>query len=240
MATKKRQGLHQEELTMWKAWQDDPKESKLEPLMNSLQRLVHYRVNEFKGAPVPQAAVRGFANAQVVKALNSYNPKRGASIGTHVNWHLKKVRSFVVRHQNLGKIPEHRAYNITKFKTARTDLEDEFGMAPDSLSLAERLGWSQKEVSRMESELEKRDFIASKNLEPDTLPDIYSAKERDALRYIHYDLTLDERLVFEYTLGLYGKPKLSATNIAKKMSISLPKVSRLRRKIDKKLRDRGV
>jgi DNA-directed RNA polymerase specialized sigma subunit len=240
MAGKKRESLQGNEFTMWKAWKSDPKEERLAPLMNSLQRLVHYRVNEFKRAPVPDAAVRGFANAQVVKALHTYNPTKGASVGTHVNWHLKKVRSFVVKHQNLGKIPEHRAYNITKYKSAKQELEDEIGHAPDALSLSEHLGWSQKEVGRMESELEKRDLIASKNLEPDTLPDLHSAKERDALRYIHYDLVPDERLVFEYTLGLYGKPKLSATDIAKRMGISLPKVSRLRRKIDKKLRARGV
>ena len=89
----------------------------------------------------------------------------------------------------------------------------------------------------MEREL-RADRIASLNLEPDHLADIESSRDRDVLRYIHHHLIPQERLVFEYTNGLYGKPKLSATQIAKTMSISLPKVSRIRSKIYKKIEER--
>jgi DNA-directed RNA polymerase specialized sigma subunit len=234
-------GIKQQEqdLELWKAWKADPGPETLTPLLTVLQGPINARVNEFKDAPVPPSAVRGFATAQTVKALQTYNPKKGASVSTFVNWHLKKVRSFVLKHQNIGRIPEHRAYNITQFKEAKEELAQKLGHPPDSLMLAEELGWSQAEVQRMESEL-RPDLIASLSPEPDRLADIQSAREEDVLRYIHYELTPDERLVYEYSLGLYGKPRLSATEIAKTMSISLPKVSRIRAKIDKKLRDRGV
>ena len=234
-----RQSRADKDFELWKTWKANPTPENLDPLLDGLQGLVNARVNEFKGAPVPQSAVRGFANAKAINALETYNPKKGASVATFVNWHLKKVRSFVVKHQNIGKVPEQRTRNITEFKNVRDDLTQKMGMAPDSLSLAEALGWSQAEVGRMESELRK-DLISSFNLEPDRLPDMQSNREREVLRYIHHELTADERLVFEYSLGLYGKPKLSATNIAKTMGISLPKVSRIRKKIDKKLRARGV
>jgi RNA polymerase sigma factor (sigma-70 family) len=233
---KKRQ---QEDLELWRSWKADPNQGTLEPLMDSLQPLIVSKVNEFRAAPVPPAAVHGFANAQVIKALNNYSPDKGAAVGTYVQWHLKKVRSFVVKHQNLGKIPEHRAYKITEFKNARDEITQKQGFAPDSLTLAERLGWSQAEVTRMEKEL-RPDLIASVSPEPDRLSDMQSSREREVLRYIHHDLTPEERLVFEYSLGLYGKPELSATNIAKTMGISLPKVSRIRKKIYKKLEGRGV
>ena len=230
----------QQDLELWQEWNaSGRKPEELEPLLQSLQGPINSKVNEFKGAPVPPSAVRGFATAQAVKALQTYNPKRGASVNTFVNWHLKKVRSFVLKHQNVGRIPEHRGYNITRFKEARTELTDKMGVPPDSLTLAENLGWSQAEVMRMEKEL-RPDLIASLSPEPDRLPDIQSARERDVLRYIHYELTPDERLVLEYSLGLYGKPKLSATDISRTMGISLPKVSRIRGKIDRKLRERGV
>lgn len=239
MATQERKAKQQQELELWRDWKADPQPKKLEPLLESLQPLVHRKVNQFKAAPVPQAAVHGFANQQVVKALNTYNPEKGTQLGSWVDWHLKKVRSFVVKHQNIGKIPDQRAYNITRFKTAKQELLEELGYLPDSLTLAEHLGWSQAEVGRMETELRK-DLVQSKNPEPDTLPELSSSRERDVLRYIHHDLDPEERTVFEYTLGMYGKPKLSATAIAKEMKISLPKVSRIRRRIDEKLRARGV
>lgn len=239
MDTGEKRTRQQKELELWRTWKKEPTAQNLEPLMSSLQNLVQSRVNQFRSAPVPPAAVMGFANVQVVKALNSYNPDKGAGLQTHVGWHLKKVQTFVIKHQNIGKIPDQRVNNITEFKAAKDELKEKFGREADSLSIAEHLGWSQKEVSRMESEL-RSDLIASKSPEVDTLPEMYSNKEREVLRYIHYDLTPDERLVFEYTLGLYGKPQISATEISKKMNISLPKVSRIRNKIDQKLRARGV
>jgi RNA polymerase sigma factor (sigma-70 family) len=227
------------ELELWRNWKSDPNEESLEPLLDSLQNLVQRRINEFQGAAVPQAAMYGMANAAVMKALNSYNPNKGASVATHVNWHLLKVRAFVSKYQNLGRIPEHRTYGITDYKNARDELTQKFGHPPDALSLAEHLKWSVNEVRRMELE-DRKDLIASQNLEPDTLPEIESMKDRQVLRYIYQDLTPDERVVFEYSIGMNGKPKLSAGAIARKMGISQPKVSRIRRKIDRKLRERGV
>ncbi len=234
-----RQSRADRDLELWRSWKADPTPENLEPLLDGMQGLINSRVNEFKQAPVPQSAVRGFANAKAIHAFENYNPKKGAALSTYVTWHLKKVKAFVLKHQNIGRIPEHRARNITEFKNTKEDLTQKMGMPPDSLTLAENLGWSQAEVNRMEAELRK-DLVASFSPEPDRLPDIQSAREREVLRYIHYDLTPDERLVFEYSLGLYGKPKLSAKQIAQTMSISQPKVSRIRAKIDKKLRERGV
>lgn len=227
------------DLELWRNWKADPTPEKLEPLLDVLQGPINAKVNEFRAAPVPDSAVRAFANAQAVKALHTYNPSKGSAVSTFVNWHLKKVRSFVLKHQNIGRIPEGRAYRITDYKQAKEELTQKLGRPPDTMTLADRLGWSPAEVGRMQSEL-RPDLIASLSPEPDRLRSMQSSRERDVLRYIHYDLTPDERLVFEYSLGLYGRPKLSATNIAKTMNISLPKVSRIRAKIDKKLRNRGV
>lgn len=233
----------QQDLELWNAWNEAGRPVGDAPenvaMMMAIQGPINAKVNEFRAAPVPPSAVRGFAQAQAMKALQTYNPNKGASVSTFVNWHLKKVRSFVLKHQNIGRIPEHRGYGITQYKEAKAELTDKMGTPPDSLTLAENLGWSQAEVNRMEREL-RPDLIASLSPEPDRLRDIQSSRERDVLRYIHYDLTPDERLVFEYSLGLYGKPQLSATDISRTMGISLPKVSRIRGKIDKKLRERGV
>ncbi len=239
--TQKKKGKtrSQRDLEMWKKWKEDPSDANLVPLMESLQGLVTSKVSEFRTAPVPPSAVRGAANVAVMKALNTYNPNKGAALHTYVSWHLKKVRSFVVKYQNIGRIPEHRAYRITEYKNAKAALTEKHDMPPDALTLSEHLGWSMAEVGRMENELRK-DLIASRNLEADKLSDLEaeSGREREVLRYIYYDLDKDERAVFEYSLGMNGKPKLSAGQIAKKMGISQPKVSRLRKKIDNKINER--
>jgi len=229
----------QKDLDLWRTWKADPNQENLEPLLQALQPLINKRVSEFRGAPVPPAAIRGMANVAVWKAINGYNPKKGASLGTYATWHLKKVSAFVAKHQNVGRIPEHRVHKIREFKTVKADLAERLGRPPDGLQLADALGWTLAEVTRMENELVE-DLQASRNLEPDLLPEIESSRDRQVLRYIYQDLTPDERLVFEYSLGYNGKPELKAGEIAKVMGISQPKVSRLRRKIDLKLQARGV
>lgn len=165
---------------------------------------------------------------------------------TWVNWQLKKLRSFSVEHQNFGRIPEQRALQISHFRDTRNDLTERMGMPPDALTLSEalqeqnpRYNWSVAEVQRMQTELRK-DRIESMSLEPDTLPTLFESEERDILRYIYHDLNAQERVVYEYTLGINGKPKLPAKEIARRMGVSGPKVSRLRTSIDKKMRKRGL
>lgn len=234
-----RQTRADKDLEMWKAWKVDPTPENLEPLLDNFQGTIRKSVNKFSAAPVPPEAVAGAANLAVLRGLNTFDPNRGASLNTHLTWHLKKLRSFVGKHQNMGRIPEHRLSNITTFQSAHDELLEKSGIPPDALTLAETLGWSVAEVNRMQSEL-RPDLIASKSLEVDRLGDLDSAHEDEVLRYIYHELTPDQRTVYEYSLGVHGKPKLKAGQIAKTMGVSPAKVSRLRSQIDLKLRERGV
>ena len=239
--TKKGPSRAEKDLQLWRTWKDDPTDDNLVALFTAMQGPIQKVVNAYRGSPVPPSAVEGQAQLAVLKAVKSYNPDKGAALLTHVTIHLKKVQSFVGKHQNLGRMPEHRIHRIRDYKTARTILVEKLGRAPDTQSMADFLGWSKKEVARMETELSRDDYIASKSPVPDTLPEWVQerGKVRETLRYVYYELTPDEKLVFEYTLGLYGKPQLSAGQIAKEMKISNAKVSRIKKKIDDKIRKYG-
>jgi len=237
------------QLELWKTWKADPTEDNLEPLLKEFEPDVDWRVSEFartKNFPVPEPALRSKGRILALKGLHTYDPTKKAGVRTWVNWQLKKLRSFAVEHQNFGRIPEQRALQIGNFKQVRDDLTERMGMPPDAVTLSEalqahnpRYTWSVAEVNRMQTEL-RSDRIASMSLEPDTMPGLFESAERDILRYIYHDLNTQERLVYEYTLGINGKPKLPAKDIAKRMNISGPKVSRLRTSIDNKMKKRGL
>tara|TARA_Y100000310_G_scaffold281723_1_gene302433 strand:+ start:814 stop:1557 length:744 start_codon:yes stop_codon:yes gene_type:complete len=233
---------------LWQTWKDDPTEANLEPLLMEFEPDIEFKVSEFAKAPVPDAAIRSKGRQLVLEGLKTYNPNKpgASSVRTWINWRLKKVRSFAIQNQNFGRIPEGRALQITPFKQVRADLTERFGHPPDAVSLSEALqeinpkySWSLAEVERMEKELRK-DRMASMSLEPDQLPNLFESRERDILRYIYHDLTPQEKVVYEYTLGINGKPRLPAKDIAREMKISGPKVSRLRKSIDNKMRKRGL
>lgn len=235
-----RSARQERDLQLWKAWKADPTPATLTPVLEALSPLVDARLNDFRGLQsVPPGAMRGYCNGQLMEAIQTYDPSKGAALATHAEWRLKKLHAFVTDHQNLGKIPEHRTRFIQAFKNAQAELTEELGHKPDTLQLAERLKWSQAEVGRMAAEL-RPDHIASISLEPDQAGDTFSAKERDALRYIHQQLGPQERLVFEHTLGVYGKQELPAKEIAALLDVPLPKVSRIRKKISNLLKSRGI
>ena len=120
---KDRLALQQQELQLWQTWKADPNDENLAELIRSLDSLITKKVNEFKAAPVPPGAVRGIAQAMTLKAIQTYDPDKGAALGTHVFTNLKKVRDFVGRYQNLGRIPIHRIGKISEFQDA-VDLAD--------------------------------------------------------------------------------------------------------------------
>ncbi len=239
------------QLELWKTWQADPTEANLEPLLKEFEPDVDWKVSEFsktKNFVVPEQALRSKGRMLALKGLQTYDPdnEKGAGVRTWVNWQLRKLRSFTIEHQNFGRIPEGRALQITPFKEVRADLTEQLGHPPDAVTLSEALQahnpkytWSVAEVGRMETEL-RQDRIASMTPEPDQLPSLFESEERDILRYIYHDLTMQERVVYEYTLGVNGKPKLPAKDIARRMNVSGPKVSRLRKSIDDKMKKRGL
>jgi DNA-binding MarR family transcriptional regulator len=55
------------------------------------------------------------------------------------------------------------------------------------------------------------------------------------MNLIRYQLTPEELLVYEYTIGAGGKPKLRPGEIATKLGMHPTKVSRLRNSITKKI-----
>jgi RNA polymerase primary sigma factor len=208
--------------------------------MDRFQGMVNNEVRKWSSAPVPKSAISGAANRQLVKAFHAYDPDKGA-MNTFIHYYLRKTSAVVYKYQNLGRIPSHRIRKISDFKNARDFLEETLDRPPSAVEIAEELSWSLSEVSRMESEL-RRDLIASKNFETDSMAELAheASEEKSALRSVYYELDTVERLVFEYTLGVHGKPEISAGDIARKLHISAPKVSRIRSKIDTKLRERGI
>jgi len=236
MARKKSRA--QQDLELWQVYKAEPSTDNLVPLLTALQPVIMKRVNTFAAAPVPRAAVIAEAHTAAKKAIDTYSPGKGTQLNSWVTTQLQKVQSAVIKHQNVGRIPDRRVNRIRDFENAKLELTARLGHEPDAVSMADYLKWSPAEIGRLEAELGRADLVASRNLESDLLQEAGTSAEREVLRYIHYDLDPQERAVFEYSLGLYGKQKLPAKAIASRLGISQPKVSRIRKRINTKIESR--
>lgn len=223
------------ELELWKAWKSNGQNpNDLQPLLRSFRPMIRSKVNVYKGKMkmIPDAAIESEFQLRFVDALKSYNPDKG-SLGTYVYRYLDKAKRFIVENQNVGRIPENRVYKIQLYNQARADLIEETDEEPSVPAIAKRLGWKVAEAERMDSEL--RNDLTTQSFEDDPYA-LNPSKSEEILRLFKYELTGNERAVYEHLTG-YGKKRLTSTGaIAKELKMPDYQVSRLKNAIQKKLK----
>lgn len=225
----------QKDMELWKQWVDSGKKpTQMKPLLTQFRGTINSQVYKYRANPnIPQSALRAEFTNRAIEAFDSYDPNRGASLHTHVNWQMMKGRRFVTTYSNVGRIPESRAYKVGEFINARSDLQDRLKRDPTAHELADKLKWPVKHVTSMQQEVRRE--VPTSVLAADSVADKPS-REAEVLRLIQYELNPEELLVLEYTYGVNGKRKLRPGEIATKMKIPASKVSRMKLSIATKMR----
>ena len=219
------------EMEMWAKWKaNGEKPSDLRPLLASFKPLIASRSNVWatRLRDIPPGAVRAEFTAQAVQAFQTYDPNRGAKLSTHLGHQLKKAQRFCTTYQNPGRIPENRIYKIRELQDATTRLDEDLGRMPSQLEIADKLKWSPRQVDVLQREI--RRALPTGQFESD--PSSFTpSRHKEIMRLLPYELSGEERQVFEHLYGVGGRTKLGPGQIAKKLGISAPKVSRLKKAI---------
>jgi DNA-directed RNA polymerase specialized sigma subunit len=215
------------DMELWQGWVDGGKQPEdTEKLLNNFKGLIRSQSNRYaRTQNIPASAIHAQFQTQAMHAFNNYDPNRGTKLSTHMTNQMKRARRFVNTYQNIGRIPEPRINKITEFKDERLRLEDTLGRPPNAHELADKLKWPVKHVVAMEHEV--RDEIPSSRF-PGEMQSIKPSRDAEIMRLIQYELTPEEKSVFEYSMGQNGKPKLKPGDIAKKLNMQPSKVSRLK------------
>lgn len=236
LASKDLREKQSKELTMWQQWNAGGRQPEhLQPLITSFRPLISSKVNIYtsKIRDIPPESIRAEFMNQFVQALQTYDPARGAGLGTHVQHQLKKAQRFVTTYQNPGRIPENRIYKIRELQDAEMHLDEKLGRPPTQLELADQLKWSPQQVGLLQKEVRKARPTSQFESDPSTY---MPSRQQEILRLLPYELSHDERAVFEYVYGVGGKPQLGTGEIAQRLNMSSPKVSRLKAGIATKLK----
>ena len=224
----------QREMEMWQQWKQNGQQKKdLQPLLNSLKGFISHKANVYANnvRDIPPAAIRAEFTNHAVKALETYDPNRGAKLTTHLGHQLNRAKRFVTTYQNPGRIPETRIYRISELSNAEQRLDEQLGRAPTQLELADKLKWSPRQVDLLQREVRKALPTGSFESDPSS---VVPSRQKEVLRLLPYELSNEERQVFEYLYGVGGKPVLGPGAIAQRLGMSAPKVSRLKKSIGEK------
>lgn len=192
-----------------------------------------------KGSTIPASAHKVYAAQSFLDALRTYKPMAG-SLQTHVYGSvMKKSNRLNYEFQDLGAKAENRSTKVGTYQAEYANLYNELGREPSTAELADRIGMGVRDIARLQKELH-----ANLSLN-DGLGEEVGAPEdvdEEVLSYLYYELSNEEKVVYEYMFGRNGKPQLVKQNnkidynaIANRTNVSSSKVRRLVHVIAKKL-----
>lgn len=194
------------------------------------------------GTTVSPEKVRGALQRQFFKAMQTYDPQKGAAFNTYFQTMAPKALRTVQDLQNVGRMSEQKTQAIGRLQTASVGLQEDLGRAPTTQELAKHLGKSPRFVADVQQGM-RRDVPASAFEDDPT--EVGVVKELDDLRHIMrepaaYGLNGAETRLLHM---IYAPTPITSTKaLAQKMGLSQPAVSKLKSsaltKIDKARKQR--
>lgn len=223
---------------LWHNWNANGRTPEhLEPILDNFQGLIQAKVREWKPPAIPQSAFEAEVTKHVIKAVQSYNPDKGASLHTHVNYGVQKAKRFMVQQQNIGRMSENIAYRVGDVQRATETLQEELGRRPTYTEIAQHMNDNHtkgrpvtpKQVQTIVSS-QRRD-IPSTAWESDPIH-VQSSRELEILPLVRELLTPQEAQVFDHIYGHNGVPVITNSGeMARRLGMSQSKISRIKTSI---------
>lgn len=224
--------IKKKELKLWEDYKYKGDTKAAKELYDSMAPLIHGYTRGWSQTGVPAVAISSFGRQLFLRALDDYDPTKGAGLGTHVRNHLGwRINRFVRTYKNVARVNEKKDSMIKSFKSAHEYLEVKLGRTPSVLELVEELQIPESQVRDLiksvrkelsASGLEMSGFEAESKLDP---------RMQESLNALYYEASGEEQLILEYSFGWKGRPKLQPVDISARTGISQPKISQIRKRL---------
>lgn len=195
--------------------------------------LLRRKADAFSRAPVPTSVIQAQAIKMLRLSADRFKPSGGAAFRTFLDHNVRLTR-FANATKSVARIPEHRALLIRRYTAAREALRADRDREPTATELAEDLGWSVNDVSEMETAMSRRS-LAGSGMEFDQVSGVED-RFAETAEFLYFALSPQEQLVWDYSLGKHGKPRLaSVPEIAAKSGLTTDRVYAIKRDIASRL-----
>ena len=214
----------QQDLEMWRQWKSSNDPQVLNSLVDRLNPLIQREVQKW-GTTVPRPALESKARILTAEALNTYDPNKGAAIGTHVASRIRKLSRHVYPYQNIARLPENKQLNYNTFQIAQNRLIDNLGRDPSVSELSDELGWSQRKVTDFQRSFGRRELVESEGAYIDEDP-----STQTLIDFYYHGLNPHDQRLFEDITGYKGKPAMNNRQLMNKYRLTQGQLSYRKRK----------
>lgn len=217
---------------VWASWNKDKSQDNAVKLLDAFRPMIHREVSRQSGT-LPQSFLEVDAKRLTFDAFNTYDPGKGTKLSTHVANRLKGLARSNYTYQSALRMPEEHQRQFGTFMAAKHELDDKFGREASVAELADKLSWSQNEVGKMEKNLHSE---VSEFKSPVAGSATAAWTPDDAvIDYLYYDMTPEEKVIFESTTGYKEHPVLSVKELARDLKLSESQVRRRKKKLIAKI-----
>ena len=212
----------QRDLALWKRWKDSKAPADLSALLQQVNPLIQHEVNKWSGTLArPLLEVEGKRLA--LMGFESYDPNKGAALGTHITNSLLKMSRLSYANQNVARLPENKMLQFHTYRIGHAELADQHGRPPTVDELADHLGWSIPRVAAFQRDIAHQEMLESGGAsEVSQSGGVTSHVEESdhTVDFIHHDLPAQQKLIFEHLTGYGGTAVLSNAAIMKKLKMT--------------------
>ena len=235
--------IGQKDMELFHQWKNNgQKPEDFKPLLHNFRGLIRQYANKYAGmtrdVDTPPAAIHAEYDKWFLHAVDTYDPSKGP-LGPWIKNNLRKGQRWTMNHRNLARIQEKRAYHdVGAYNNAKSVLDDQLGRPPSTQEIAEHLNWPEKKVSLLQSEVHKT-YVSSGWEGGEGYQDptaLMPSRHAEVLDNIYFQLSDQEKNVYDYMLGRNGRPQLNATQISQQLRISPSTVTRIKQAIAEKIK----
>jgi DNA-directed RNA polymerase specialized sigma subunit len=226
----------QRDIELWKKWKANPSYENQRELLKAIDPIINSEVQKQLGT-IPPPILKLKAKKLVLKALPKYNPVK-ARLNTFIVHQMAPLRRENMKAQNIIRLPENTQLKVRSYLDARQNLSERNDREPTTNELADHLAWRVKDVQRMERQFHSE--AAKSTLIYEGASQFQGSDFDLKVDLVFRSLTSRDQLIFEYSLGYGGKPKLSNNAIAARLKVSAAFVSQRKKFIMQQLKKAGV
>lgn len=215
----------QRDLDLYMQWKSSGDKRALGTLIKQLHPIIYSEVRRQSGT-LPESALSAEAKYWAMRALETYDPKKGVAVSTHVMNYLPKVRRLNYKYQNVARLPENLHLQYSNFTNTVSHLEETLNREPTDEEIASELGWSKPQVIKFRGSL-YQDLVESATQKPTEVTQFNT--EKFLLEHIMSQLDEQEKML------LLNKGTMPASELASKLGVNVSRLNYLSAKLRDKI-----
>jgi len=220
-------------------WKKDPSPDNLATVLKTLEPTVVSEVQRYSG---PKTLLRAKAKTLAIKAVQTYDPTKGAQLRSWVVTQLQPLSRYSQRLRPV-RVSEMAIRQAAEVHTQGKHLEEELGHTPTTEELADRVGISKERIEELQRTV--RPVVSESSMvDPETgepfQPAVTQTNVMDFASEAVYDsLTPREKQIYDWKTGGHGQAMMPNQEIAKRLGVTPALISQISQQIAGKIQGVG-